>query len=92
MSVFVAVMTESELKRRYRWQCRRGLLEVDVLLEQYMERIFDSETEQHQRLFGILLEAQDADLFEWFLRRSEPSDPELRDYVIHILQRLDARD
>jgi len=81
-------MTESELKRRYRWQCRRGLLEVDVVLNGYMERIFDQESEQHQRLFGRLLAAQDPDLFEWFTRRSQPQDAELSAYVEHILTRL----
>jgi antitoxin CptB len=82
-------MTESELKRRYRWQCRRGLLEVDVVLNDYMERVFDDESEQHQLLFGRLLAAQDADLFEWFTRRSAPDDRELSAYVEHILIRLE---
>jgi antitoxin CptB len=81
-------MSESELKRRYRWQCRRGLLEVDVVLNDYMERVFDDETEVHQLLFGRLLASQDADLFEWFTRRSAPDDQELSEYVEHILTRL----
>ncbi|MFN3715035.1 MAG: succinate dehydrogenase assembly factor 2 [Alcanivoracaceae bacterium] len=81
-------MSESELKRRYRWQCRRGLLEVDVVLNDYMERVFDDETEAHQLLFGRLLASQDADLFEWFTRRSAPEDQELSEYVEHILTRL----
>ena len=85
-------MTESELKRSYRWQCRRGLLEVDLVLNDYIERIFDSETEARQQLFGRLLAEQDADLFEWFTRRSEPQDAELRDYVAHILGRLGRPD
>ncbi len=88
MSVSDAVMTESELKRSYRWQCRRGLLEVDLVLNDYIDRIFDSETEQQQLLFGRLLAEQDADLFEWFVRRSEPQDAELKAYVAHILARL----
>lgn len=81
-------MSESELKRRYRWQCRRGLLEVDLVLNDYIERIFDAETEARQQLFGVLLARQDADLFEWFTRRSVPDDAQLREYVEHILQRL----
>lgn len=81
-------MAESELKRRYRWQCRRGLLEVDVVLNDYLDRIFDDESETHQLLLGRLLAEQDADLFEWFTRRSQPEDRELAAYVEHILQRL----
>ena len=92
MSVSDAVMTESELKRSYRWQCRRGLLEVDLVLNDYIDRIFDSETEDQQLLFGRLLAEQDADLFEWFTRRSEPQDAELKAYVAHILARLGRPD
>lgn len=85
-------MSESDLKRRYRWQCRRGLLEVDVVLNDYMERVFDQETEARQLLFGKLLAEQDADLFEWFTRRSQPQDAELCDYVEHILRSRTAFD
>lgn len=92
MSVSDAVMTESDLKRSYRWQCRRGLLEVDLVLNDYINRIFDGETEHQQQLFGRLLAEQDADLFEWFTRRSEPQDAELKAYVAHILARLGRPD
>ena len=92
MSVSDAVMNESELKRRYRWQCRRGLLEVDLVLNDYIDRIFDSETAERQQLFGRLLAEQDADLFEWFTGRSEAQDAELREYVSHILARLGRPD
>lgn len=83
-------MAESELKRRYRWQCRRGLLEVDVVLNNYLDQVFDDDTAAHQQLFGRLLAEQDADLFEWFTRRSQPGDSELAAYVEHILRRLAA--
>ena len=79
-------MSESDLKRRYHWQCRRGLLEVDLVLNEYLERFFDQESEAHQLLFARLLEQQDAALFEWFTRRSQPPDAALRDYVEHILE------
>lgn len=92
MSVSDAVMTESDLKRSYRWQCRRGLLEVDLVLNDYIDRIFDGETAERQQLFGRLLAEQDADLFEWFTHRSEPQDAELKAYVAHILARLGRPD
>jgi len=81
-------MPESDLKRRYQWQCRRGLLEVDVVLNDYMERFFDQESEAHQQLFASLLAHQDADLFEWFTERSAPGDTELAAHVRLMLERL----
>ena len=88
MAVADTEMTETELKRRYRWQCRRGLLEVDLVLNEYLDRMIDTETEQQQRLFGQLLAEQDTDLFEWFTGRSVPRDTELKACVEQILARL----
>lgn len=81
-------MLESELKKRYRWQCRRGLKEADIVLNDYLERFFDTDSDAQQALFGRLLAEQDADLFEWFTQRSEPQDAELKDYVSQMLARL----
>lgn len=83
-------MQDSPLKKQYRWQCRRGLKEVEVVLNDYLERFFDDESAAHQALFARLLEEQDADLFEWFLRRSRPRDVELADYIDHVLHVLDT--
>lgn len=84
-------MTSEELKKRYKWQCRRGLKEVEVVLEPYLEDFFLDDSEQEQALFGRLLACQDADLFEWFTRRSHAEDEELDAFVDTILKRLAAR-
>lgn len=78
-------MRAAELKKRYRWQCRRGLLEVDVVLNDYLDTAFEQDSTAHQQLFALLLSQQDADLFEWFTRRSRPADDQLAEYVEHIL-------
>jgi antitoxin CptB len=58
-------MQESARNRRLRWRCRRGMKELDVLLERFLER-------QHQPLadgrwpeFEALLEAEDDLLWDW---------------------------
>ena len=81
-------MTPEEHKRRLAWQCRRGLLEVDLVLNGYLEAHFLAESSAHQKLFEQLLESQDADLFEWFTERSLPDDDTLAAYVRHILELL----
>lgn len=84
-------MTPEELKKRYKWQCRRGLKEVEVVLEPYLDDFFVHDSAEEQALFGRLLECQDADLFEWFTRRSHAQDKELDAFVDSILKRLAAR-
>lgn len=81
-------MTPEEHKRRLAWQCRRGLLEVDVVLNGYLESHFLDDGSDNQQLFERLLESQDADLFEWFTERSAPDDANLAAYVRHILSLL----
>jgi antitoxin CptB len=81
-------MSDADLKKRYRWQCRRGLKEVDVVLNDYLDLHFDQDDAARQALFGRLLEEQDADLFEWFTERSAPGDTELAAHVRLMLERL----
>lgn len=81
-------MSADELKKQYVWQCRRGMKEVEFLLNKYLEELYDTDSpEQHER-FGRLLECQDADLFEWFTERSRPEDGELDAFIRDMRRRL----
>jgi antitoxin CptB len=57
---------------RIHWACRRGMLELDQLLEAYFLSHYASLTEQEQQLFIDLLASQDQDLFNWLLGDHEP--------------------
>ncbi len=50
---------------RLRWACRRGMLELDLLLSSFLEEAFLNLSEHDQALFIQLLEANDQDLFLW---------------------------
>lgn len=84
-------MDLQERKRKYRWQCRRGASEVEVVLYAYLDDHFDTESAERQAQFEQLLTCQDADMFEWFTYRSEPQDPQLKEYVAHVLALVSAR-
>ena len=66
---------------RLRWRCRRGLLELDLILQGFLERGFDRLDAQEKALFGELLDSPDPDLLDWALGRSEPADPRYRGVV-----------
>ena len=80
-----------DLKRKYRWQCRRGASEVEVVLYGYLDDHSDNDSAEHQAWFAKLLACEDADMFEWFTYRSEPQDPALREYVRHVLALVSAK-
>ena len=52
---------------RLRWQCRRGLLELDCIFEDYLEQRYLQAEETERALFCELLENQDPDLQAWLL-------------------------
>lgn len=59
---------------RLRWACRRGMLELDLVLLPFLENTFPTLDDADQKLFETLLEGEDQDMFGWFLRRVEPED------------------
>tara|TARA_R110001583_G_scaffold58923_5_gene175332 strand:+ start:101 stop:352 length:252 start_codon:yes stop_codon:yes gene_type:complete len=70
---------------RLRWHCRRGMLELDVLLIPFLEGPFRSLTPEDQKLFEKFIEGEDQDLFSWFMRSSVPEDPQFKRMVDLIL-------
>lgn len=59
---------------RLRWQCRRGLLELDLVLERFLEK--HGEQLQGERLdsFKTLLALSDNELLDLISARTECSD------------------
>lgn len=70
------------------WHSRRGMLELDVLLIPFLEEAYSSLPEEDQRRYHKLIDCEDTDMFEWFMQRSEPDDPDLRRIVRLILDRV----
>lgn len=62
---------------RLRWQCRRGMLELDVILSRYLETRFPEASEQEQAQFRALLEVEDPVLNKWLILGDIPADDPL---------------
>lgn len=70
-------MTDARERERLRWRCRRGMLELDLLLEGFMEREFARLSARERALLRRLLELPDNELLEYCYGRARPGDPEL---------------
>lgn len=68
-------MPSSELSR-LRWRCRRGMRELDVLLQRYLEERYPHAPEEERQAFEALLEIPDPQLFAYVVKRERPSDPQ----------------
>lgn len=53
------------------------MLELDLILQPFLEKIYPQLEETHRQYFQKLLECEDQDLFSWLLRREDPADPDL---------------
>ncbi len=69
---------------RLRWKCRRGTLELDLLLQQFLERDYALLDTTGQRAFETLLEAGDEDL--WAMIKGDLAAPALDCEIV--MQRL----
>ena len=70
--------------RALRWRCRRGMKELDVLLERYATAALPEADAAERRLLARLLESPDPDLAGYFLGGEVPPDPELAALVTRI--------
>ena len=68
-------------RSKLRWRCRRGMKELDELLERYMVVRYDRAPEAEQRTFGQLLELQDPQLFAFLFGRETPTDEAMIDVI-----------
>jgi antitoxin CptB len=60
---------------RIRWNCRRGLLELDLVLATFLDRHLDRLDAQQIELVRALLERPDNDLLDLVMGRAESPDP-----------------
>ncbi len=68
---------KTEIPARLRWACRRGMLELDVLLGNFLNQAYSGLSESEQNLFIRLLDCSDQDLFMWLTGKELPTDEEL---------------
>lgn len=79
-------MIEREEINRMRWAARRGMLELDLVLEPFVTARYASLSEADRQRFQQLMLCEDQDLFVWFMQRNQPDNPELAGIVSQILQ------
>jgi antitoxin CptB len=79
-------MIEREELNRMRWAARRGMLELDLVLEPFVATRYAQLSESDRRCFQKLMLSEDQDLFAWFMQRAQPDDEELAQIVSQILR------
>lgn len=53
------------------WRCRRGIREMDLLLQGFVERHYHDLDESERQCFDRLLEEPDLDIMDWIMEKRE---------------------
>lgn len=77
-------MVNAEEKARLTWTCRRGMLELDLILNKFLQRGLDLLSEQQLKEFSCLLTQTDPELFAWLMGHEEPQNKELVEIVAFV--------
>lgn len=71
---------DPELKR-LRWRCRRGMRELDVLFNAYLDRAWPTASDEERGVFLQLMDCEDDRLWRWFMGYEDVPDANLRALV-----------
>ncbi|MBT3566668.1 MAG: succinate dehydrogenase assembly factor 2 [Porticoccus sp.] len=66
---------------RLSWASRRGMLELDLMLLPFLEKIYPTLDLDDQKRYWKLLECEDQDLWSWLLKSKVSDDPDLQKII-----------
>ncbi len=73
-----AQRARQDAAQRIRWRCRRGLLELDILLLRFVERHYGTLSEQERLTFDEILDMPDNPLWDIISGRQEAASEPMR--------------
>jgi antitoxin CptB len=70
-----------EEKSRILWRCRRGIKEMDIVLQDFIKDSYDELNNENKSAFSKLLEEEDLDILNWILGKDKPEDATLIEII-----------
>ena len=70
---------------RVRWRCRRGMLELDIVLQRFVDKHYAQLNENELQQFDTLLNLPDNDLWDMITAKKEVGDVKLQ-LMLQLLQ------
>jgi antitoxin CptB len=77
-------MPDTAQDSRLRWRCRRGMLELDLILQDFLDKGYDLLDSKQKQLLDAMLEYPDQLLFDLLLGNMISSDKDIAQLVTHI--------
>lgn len=83
-------MPDTANDSRLRWRCRRGMLELDLILRDFLDKGYHTLDEKQKQLLDAMLEYPDQLLFDLLLGNMMSSDKEIAQFVTYIRHTIRA--
>lgn len=77
--------------QRLAWSCRRGMLELDVILSNFLHEEYERLNNDQRQAFTELLQYPDPELFAFFLGDTLPSQSSHVDIVLMVREHARKR-
>jgi antitoxin CptB len=74
-------------RRRLAWRCRRGMQELDILLDRYLREQYESASNEERAAFAALLDLPDPLVARYLLGGVTPPDSALAMLMRRLLGR-----
>ena len=75
----------SDKKARLLWRCRRGIKEMDIILQEFINVSYDQLNDEDKNAFSKLLDEQDLDILNWIIGKNKPANDRLAN-IINIIK------
>ena len=72
-------------RSRLIWRCRRGIREMDIVLQEFINQSYDTLSDTNKNAFSQLLDENDLDILNWIMGKEEPENDEIR-YIITLIR------
>jgi antitoxin CptB len=86
----MTAMPETAEDSRLRWRCRRGMLELDLIFNQFLDLGYAELNTQQKQLLDQMLDYPDQLLFDLLLGHMVSSDKDVAQLVDHIRHTISA--
>lgn len=73
-------------RSRLLWRCRRGIREMDIVLQTFLNQSYDTLSDTDKKSFAQLLDEADLDILDWIMRKGEPENDGIKNIITLIRQ------
>ena len=73
-------------RSRLLWRCRRGIREMDIVLQEFLNHSYDTLSDDDKNSFAQLLDEADLDILNWIMGKDEPENDAIKNIITLIRQ------